>query len=92
MILRNRITNRVVKALIRSDVVSILGPRQCGKTTLAKMVAKNHGLFHFFDLEYPDDIAQLQNPLLVLENLTGLIVLDEIQHMPELFPDRKSVV
>jgi predicted AAA+ superfamily ATPase len=86
MILRNRITNRVVKALIRSDVVSILGPRQCGKTTLAKMVAKNHGPFHFFDLEYPDDIAQLQNPLLVLENLTGLIVLDEIQHMPELFP------
>lgn len=86
MILRDRITNRVVKALIRSDVVSILGPRQCGKTTLAKMVAKNHKPFHFFDLEYPDDIAQLQNPLLVLENLTGLIVLDEIQHMPELFP------
>ncbi len=86
MILREKITAKVVKALERSPVVSLLGPRQCGKTTLAKMIAETHKPFHYFDLEHPEDIAQLRNPLLVLEPLTGLVILDEIQRMPDLFP------
>jgi predicted AAA+ superfamily ATPase len=63
-------------------VTAILGPRQCGKTTLA------HGFEfdHYFDLENPRDEARLDNPQIALEDLKGLIVIDEIQLQPELFP------
>lgn len=63
-------------------VTAILGPRQCGKTFLAKTfnsVAR-------FDLENPRDLARLENPQLALEDLSGLIVLDEIQRKHEIFP------
>ena len=63
-------------------VVAILGPRQCGKTTLARTMNADH----YFDLENPQDAARLDQPQLALEDLTGLIVIDEIQRMPELFP------
>ncbi len=63
-------------------VVAILGPRQCGKTTLARTLNADH----YFDLENPQDGARLDQPQLALEDLTGLIVIDEIQRMPELFP------
>ncbi len=62
-------------------VVAILGPRQCGKTTFAKQFNAPHN----FDLENPRDVARLANPQLTLENLEGLIVIDEVQRMPELF-------
>lgn len=62
--------------------VGILGPRQCGKSTLAKQLQPDH----FFDLKNPRDLAKLQQPQLALEHLTGLIVIDEIQRKPELFP------
>lgn len=62
-------------------VVAILGPRQCGKTTLARTMNADH----YFDLENPQDAARLDQPQLALEDLTGLIVIDEIQRMPELF-------
>ncbi len=71
------------------SVCAILGPRQVGKTTLAKMFleqnyAKN---FHFFDLENPLDLARLENPMLALSKLSNqLIVIDEIQRVPDLFP------
>src|SRR5690242_10473449 len=67
---------------------AILGPRQVGKTTLAKMFLEHHAKsFHFFDLENPLDLARLENPMLVLSKLTGkLIIIDEIQRAPELFP------
>jgi len=58
------------------------GPRQCGKTTLARTFAAAD----FFDLENPEDLARLDNPQLALEPLEGLIVIDEIQRKPELFP------
>jgi len=61
--------------------VAILGPRQCGKTTLARTMNADH----YFDLENPQDAARLDQPQLALEDLTGLIVIDEIQRMPELF-------
>lgn len=63
-------------------VAAILGTRQCGKTTLAKQLPYDH----YFDLENPRDLARLEQPQLTLENLTGLIVIDEIQRAPEVFP------
>lgn len=76
-----------ISARLRDNpVVSLLGPRQVGKTTLAKNFAEGAGETHFFDLESPSDLARLANPELVLSPLHGLVVLDEIQRMPELFP------
>jgi len=63
-------------------VTAILGPRQCGKTTLARTLAADS----YFDLENPQDLARLEQPQLALEDLTGLIVIDEIQRLPNLFP------
>jgi len=69
--------------------VCLLGPRQVGKTTLAKFYAEKvlnqFSAIHFFDLENPQDIAALSNPQLTLESLEGLIIIDEIQYKPELF-------
>jgi predicted AAA+ superfamily ATPase len=63
-------------------VTAILGPRQCGKTTLARTLEADA----YFDLENPQDLARLEQPQLALEDLTGLIVIDEIQRLPDLFP------
>jgi len=63
-------------------VTAILGPRQCGKTTLARQFNYDH----YFDLENPRDTAKLEQPQLALEDLVGLIVIDEIQRVPDLFP------
>lgn len=63
-------------------VTGILGPRQCGKTTLARQL----GAAHHFDLEHPGDLAALASPMATLEPLQGTIVLDEVQLRPDLFP------
>lgn len=63
-------------------VTAILGPRQSGKTTLAKRFEADD----YFDLENPRDLARLDNPQLALESTKGLIIIDEIQRKPELFP------
>ncbi len=63
-------------------VTAILGPRQSGKTTLAQEFIADH----YFDLENPRDAAMLAEPQLALESLSGLIVIDEIQRQPNLFP------
>jgi predicted AAA+ superfamily ATPase len=68
--------------LAYSPVVAILGPRQCGKTTLAKVIDATH----YFDLENPRDLARLENPQTTLEKLEGLVVIDEVQLKPDLFP------
>lgn len=68
----------------RSPVTALLGPRQCGKTTLARVFAEGKSVT-FFDLESAPDQRRLENPELVLGALKGLVVLDEIQKMPELF-------
>lgn len=68
-------------------VVAILGARQVGKTTLARQVARAHGgAVSHFDLERPEDLRRLSDPMLALEGLRGLIILDEVQRYPELFP------
>lgn len=74
----------IAKALKRSPITALLGPRQCGKTTLARQFAGEQGA-HYFDLERPVDRQRLKNPELALSPLTGLIILDEIQPAPELF-------
>ncbi len=73
---------RIAQWLTMFPVLAILGPRQCGKTTLARTLNADH----YFDLENPQDAARLDHPQLALEDLTGLIVIDEIQRQPELFP------
>ena len=84
---RPRHLSRVVKLLERNPVVAILGARQVGKTTLAQFVsAQWEGDVTHLDLESPRDLARLDDPLLALEELQGLVVLDEIQRRPELFP------
>lgn len=72
-------------ALERAPITALLGPRQCGKTTLARMrLDPGHG--NYFDLESPASAARLREPMLALERLRGLVVIDEIQRQPELFP------
>lgn len=72
------------EATRRSPITALLGPRQCGKTTLARTFAEERQAT-FFDLESFPDQRRLENPELVLGSLDGLVVLDEIQIMPELF-------
>lgn len=84
MLPRPSYLNRLEIALQRSPIVALLGPRQCGKTTLARMFIERRPAT-FFDLESLPDRRRLQNPELVLGQLSGLVVLDEIQTMPELF-------
>lgn len=68
-------------------VVSLVGPRQAGKTTLARTLAEESAeAVHFFDLESPADLARLTNPEMVLRPLNGLVILDEVQRRPDLFP------
>ena len=74
-------------ALARSPVTALLGPRQCGKTTLARHIAdaRSAGQATFFDLESAPDERRLENPELALGRLRVLVVLDEIQRLPHLF-------
>src|SRR6266568_6710380 len=68
-----------------SPVVALLGPRQCGKTTLARRLAER-GATTYLDLENPADLARLAEPMLALERLRELVVIDEVQRQPDLFP------
>lgn len=72
-------------ALRRSRVVALVGPRQCGKTTLARQFVSARSL-NYFDLEEPASLARLGEPDTTLRPLRGLVVIDEIQRRPELFP------
>lgn len=77
----------LLRRLQTTPVVAILGARQIGKTTLAGQVARAYGrVVHHFDLEDPADLARLEDPRLAPSELKGLVVLDEIQRRPELFP------
>ncbi|MBK9348205.1 MAG: ATP-binding protein [Burkholderiales bacterium] len=87
MIQRHRHLQQVATALGQFPVVALLGSRQVGKTTLAREVAAQwNGPTHHFDLEDPDDQARLSDAAFVLRRLSGLVVLDEIQVRPDLFP------
>lgn len=78
-----------------NPIVAILGPRQCGKTTLSRHYLAKKKKFpkeNYFDLEDDRDIERLRDPFLTLSSLSGLIVIDEIQKIPELFPRLRVLV
>ena len=84
MIKRSDLIVAVERGLAENPGVVLLGPRQCGKTTLARQIADGQGAA-FFDLENPDDAAALEQPMMTLVPLRGLVVLDEVQRRPEIF-------
>ena len=85
---RKEHVREILRRLRSFSVVAILGPRQIGKTTLARQVAGEHpGRTHWLDLESPADLNRLmEDPGLVLDELRGLVVIDELQRRPDLFP------
>ena len=87
----------ITSALAQFPVVALLGPRQCGKTTLAREIYGSHSTLqnknlNYFDLENSEDLARLSDPNLALAQLTGLIVIDEVQRIPELFRTLRVLV
>jgi hypothetical protein len=84
MLTRIAYLEKLALAVERSPITALLGPRQCGKTTLARQFAEGKKAT-LFDLESVPDQRRLQNPELALADMDGLVVLDEIQTMPELF-------
>ncbi len=85
MIPRPNVLNTLRIALERSRVVALIGPRQCGKTTLARQFVPIDSL-NYFDLEDPISLARLDQPMTALRDLKGLVIIDEIQRRPELLP------
>ena len=84
-IARPQLRARIVQALSRNRVTALAGPRQVGKTTLARsFLDADHP--NYFDLENPLSLARLSEPMTALSPLRGLVVIDEIQRLPELFP------
>ena len=93
MLERRRALRALEAAFARAPVVAILGPRQIGKTTLARQYAdRMGGPVTSFDLEDPRDLSRLDDPPAALEGLRGLVVLDEIQRLPEVFPVLRVLV
>ena len=85
MISRPHSHTQVDTALARSRITLLIGPRQCGKTTLARQFVPSDSI-NYFDLEDPVSLARLEEPMTALAPLSGLVVIDEIQRRPELFP------
>ncbi len=85
LISRPQLQDLVKNRLKHNPAVALLGPRQCGKTTLARMLSSGVP-GDYFDLENPADLARLSAPMTVLESLFGLVIIDEVQRFPELFP------
>ncbi len=85
MIERINLHNAIQKALERSRVVALIGPRQCGKTTMARQFVSPTSI-NYFDLEDPFNLARLDQPMSTLQGLIGLVVIDEVQRRPDLFP------
>ena len=94
---RNTYLEEIVYNFKVAPVVTILGPRQCGKTSLAKSYIRSLEAYgketvHYFDLEKFDDLNALENSYLQLSKLEGLIVIDEIQKMPSIFESIRVLV
>ncbi|MGQ0591724.1 MAG: AAA family ATPase [Gammaproteobacteria bacterium] len=85
MIERSELLGRVRRALARSRVVALIGPRQCGKTTLARQLVSPDSA-HYFDLEDSTSLARLSEPVTAFAGLRGIVVIDEVQRRPDLFP------
>lgn len=84
MLPRSHLLAQVRTALRRSPVVALVGPRQCGKTTLARTLVPRDSN-NYFDLEDPVSLARLDEPMTTLGSLRGTVVIDEVQRRPDLF-------
>lgn len=89
---RADLLHQIDRAFRVNPVLALLGPRQCGKTTIAKRYSQQKEHLHYFDCENPFDLARLDAPMLALQDLTGLIIIDEIQRRPDLFPVLRVLV
>jgi predicted AAA+ superfamily ATPase len=85
MVDRGKLRRAIEQRLRESPIVALLGPRQCGKTTLAREIGADRNAI-YFDLEDPRSAARLAEPMTTLAPLRGLVVIDEVQHAPALFP------
>lgn len=81
---RPKVLAQIDRVLTVHPIAALLGPRQCGKTTVARMIGQRQPTT-YFDLENPVDVRRLSAPLTVLEALSGLVIIDEVQRQPELF-------
>ena len=84
MIPRPHALDRIARVFRIHPIAVLLGPRQCGKTTLARVIAEREPCT-YFDLENPVDIRRLSAPMSAMEGLSGLVVIDEVQRRPDLF-------
>lgn len=84
MIPRPDTFNQIKPNLKAHPITALLGPRQCGKTTLARIYAEQEPAM-YFDLENPVDVRRLSTPKQTLEKLEGLVIIDEVQRKPKLF-------
>lgn len=91
LIPRPALLERIENAFAITPIVTLLGARQCGKTTIARIIAQKTQA-PIFDLEDPADDAALSHPMLALSDKHGLIVIDEVQRRPELFPILRVLV
>ncbi len=85
MLPRTGLEKRIRSAIKANPVTALFGPRQCGKTTMARQIAGSPGV-EYFDLEDPTSLRRLDEPMLALSPLRGLVVIDEVQQKPDLFP------
>lgn len=86
---RPKFISEIKDSILNNPVTALVGSRQSGKTTLAKEIGEwysERGEVHYFDLEYTEDLLSLENPQRTLEDLEGLIVIDEVQRKADLFP------
>ena len=88
---RPNLSQTIQTSLQRNPVVALIGARQCGKTTLARTFVPPDSL-NYFALEDPVSLARLEEPMTALSPLHGLVVLDEIQRRPDLFPILRVLV
>jgi hypothetical protein len=91
MIKRPDLKRQIQQALKRSRVVALIGPRQCGKTTMARELVSADSP-NYFDLEDPQSLARLEEPMTALKPLRGVVVIDEVQRHPDLFPILRVLV
>jgi hypothetical protein len=88
---RTALLSTIKTAINRSRIVALIGPRQSGKTTLARQFVQPNSV-NYFDLEDPVSLARLEQPLTALRDLRGLVAIDEIQRRPDLFPILRVLV
>lgn len=91
MLGRPALESAVARALARSRAVVLVGPRQSGKTTLARRFVAADSPY-YFDLENPLDLARLDETVTTLSRLQGLVAIDEVQRRPGLFPALRTLI